>query len=86
MPAATFDHVYVKGLAPTLPTSVDPPRRKSTRVTLPSESVAVAERVSVAGATKLALFGGDVSVTVGGTFAFTWTLTGDDSVVAPALS
>jgi len=60
------------------------PSKNSTWVTLPSESAAVAPTVTVTGATKCALFVGEVMATVGG--SSTVIVTGADVMVSPTKS
>src|SRR5206468_6373743 len=65
------------------PSRLDP-SKKSTRLTVPSTSEAVAVIVMFLGASKLALFVGELIVTAG--CALIVTMTGLDIVVLPKLS
>jgi hypothetical protein len=80
-------HVAEYGLLVSEPTFVVP-AKKSTRVIVPSLSLAVADNAIEAGAVNAAPFAGPVSVTVGNLFegAETVICRELDVVVAPALS
>src|SRR5713101_2256127 len=83
VPAATLASVTPKGAAVTVPASVAP-SKKSTLAMVPSESLAVAVTVIVAGAVNTALLAGPVIVAVGG--VSTMILTAADVVLAPTSS
>ena len=70
MPAATLVQLKLNGAAVSVESSVLP-WKNSTLLMVPSESLAVASMVMLAGAVNTALFAGFEMLTVGATFATT---------------
>src|SRR6188474_821924 len=84
-PTVAFAQVAPKDGPVEIPIEA-PSTKNSTRATVPSESPAFAAIATDVGASKLALFAGDVIDTVGGTFAATVIVRVAESENAPSLS
>jgi hypothetical protein len=73
VPAGTLFHATLYGLVVSLPINVEP-WKKSTRLTVPSVSLALALMVMLAGAVNVAPLAGAVSAALGGWFAAAFTV------------
>ena len=85
VPAATPVHVNVSGAVVFVPRSVAPLKKSTLLMVAPVSAVALAVIDIDAGATKVALFAGDVMLTTGGGVV-TVTATAVDVLVPPELS